>query len=97
MNHAETPLSGRQVLATIIVAILFGVPAVIMVELEIGPGRWIIEVQDRLLGYHLMVTSVVLVMFLELMCVLIPLFLLGVTVRVITGRTLVELFQKSRR
>jgi len=97
MDPAKVKLTPRQAIASVALAALFGVPAVAMVELQLGPGRWVVELQERLLGGdYFPVSSVVILMGLELACVLLPLLIVALGVRFATGRTLLEVIRSRR-
>ena len=67
-----------------------------MVEYQIGIGRWICGVQDQLLGFHFMVSSMAIVMVIEMACFALPLLVLALLIKAISGRTLVEIINKFR-
>ena len=76
----------------VIAAILLGGPPVVSVLFNIGPGYWANTMQDRILGGHSMKISVLAVLFLEFAC----LWIVGGGVKLVTGRTIVQLFSKNR-
>jgi hypothetical protein len=97
MDPANVKLTPRQAIAIVALAALFGVPAVAMVELQFGPGRWVVELQERFMGGYCPVSSVVMVMGIELACVLLPLLIVALGVRFATGRTLLEVIHRRRK
>lgn len=78
-------------LQLVAVALLAG-PPLILVLCNIGPGRWVNEMQDSVLGGHSLSLSVLAVLFLEFVLI----GILAATVRLLTGRTLVQLFTKKK-
>ena len=68
--------------------VLLAAPPLVAVLFDIGPGRWINALQDRVLNGHSLEVSVLGVLGLEFFC----LYIVAVIVRWITGRTLVQLF-----
>ena len=83
-------LSPRMILAMMVSAIVFAAPAIYMVEKSVCLGAWVIELQEQLMDGSFWVSSVVLVMLLEFLMVAVPLFVIAVLVRSITGTTIVE-------
>ena len=89
-------LPTKQVLLLLVSAVLFAGPAIYMVEGHVGLGRWVIDLQDHWFGMHSMKGSLAVVMLLEGLCLFIPLAIVGLVVRCITGRSLVELLRKKK-
>lgn len=87
----DKQLTVRQIILIVISAVLIGAPAIFMVETRIGLGRWVLDLQDKLIGSHLMVSSIVIVMLIEILCIGIALWIIAIAIRFITGRTLVEM------
>lgn len=85
---ANKPLTPLQWVA---VALLAG-PPLILVLFNIGPGRWINSAQDSVIGGHSVSLSFLAVLLLEVILI----GVLGLVVRGLTGRTLVELFTKKK-
>lgn len=92
MKEAPQKLTTNQKLMCVALALAFVVPAYVMVERQIGPGRWIIEMQDRFLGGHYTGKSMLLLTITEIIC----LGIVGIVVRRITGRTLVDILTKKK-
>ncbi len=92
MNEVPQKLTTNQKLMCVALALAFVVPAYVMVERQIGPGRWIIEMQDRFLGGHYNGKSMLLLTMAEIIC----LGIVGIVVRRITGRTLVDILTKRK-
>lgn len=80
----------------LVLAVLFAGPAIYMVECRVGLGPWATDFQDNLFGMHSMKLSMAIVMLLEGLCIFIPLIIVGIVVRCITGRSLMELLRKKK-
>jgi hypothetical protein len=89
-------LPTKQGLLILVSAAVFVGPGIYMVEGHVGLGRWVIDFQDHWFGIHSMKGSLAVVMVLEGLCVFIPLGIVGLVVRHITGRSLVELLRKKK-
>jgi hypothetical protein len=74
----------------IAVALLAGPPLVLVIG-NFGPGRWMNEAQDAVIGCHSLSLSVLAVLFLEFVLI----GVVAIFVRRITGRTIVEVFTKK--
>ena len=96
MKNSTHRLSSTQIILILISAVVFGAPAITMIELQIGPGRWMIELQDRFLGGHFIVSSMVILMLFEMFSIGIPLAMVALLVRKLTGKTLLALLRKSK-
>lgn len=77
--------------------ILFVAPAVFMVLWDVGPGHWVISIQDSMFGKHVVGASIVILTTLEIMSAALLVALVGVLVRFLAGRPLGELFRKRPR
>ena len=86
----------KQLLLVLLSAVLFVGPGIYMVEAQVGLGRWVVDFQDHLFGMHSMKGSLAVVLLVEGLCIFIPLVILGLLVRRITGRSLVELLRKKK-
>lgn len=89
-------LPTKQLLLILVSAVFFVGPAIYMVEGHVGLGRWVIDFQDHWFGIHSSKGSLAVVMLLEGFCIFIPLAIVGLLVRLITGRSLVELLRKKK-
>ncbi len=90
MTQPAPHLTPRLTIAILAGALLFGAPAMFMVERQVGPAHWLIDIQDRFLGGHFIVSTMVLVMGFELLVVGVLLLVVAIAVRAATGRTLVD-------
>jgi len=88
-------LSTREVILILVGAAILGGPAIAMVELQLGPGRWIVALEDNLFGYHFPVTSAAILMLVEIVLIGAIILPLALAVRWVTGKTLVELLRRS--
>jgi len=77
----------------LLIVILLAGPPVVSVIAEVGPGRWVNELQDELLGFHSGKLSVLAVLGMEFAC----LYIVSVVVRWVTGRTIVQLLTKKKK
>jgi hypothetical protein len=68
----------------------------LMVEARVGLGRWVFDFQDHLFGVHSMKGSLAVVLLAEGLCLFIPLAIVGLVVRRISGRSLVEILRKKK-
>ena len=84
-------------LVTIIVGSLFGIPAFYMVEDNILIGKWVISLQVDLLGVYFKTSSFLIVLLIEMFIVGIPIFLIAIFIKKITGKTIVDLLKKERK
>lgn len=80
----------------LVFGVLFVGPGIYMVEGHVGFGRWVVDFQDHLFGMHTMKGSLAVVMLMEGFCIFIPLAIVALLVRLITGRSLVELLRKKK-
>jgi len=94
MNE-DINLSGRQVSAILVGAVALCGPAIALVELQIGPGEWVVSFQDRLLGYHFPVSSVAILILAEILAVCALVLPIAVVLRRLTGKTLIDLIHKK--
>jgi hypothetical protein len=83
-------LSPPTVTAILVRAVVLGGPAIAMVELQVGPGRWLVGFQNRLLGMHFPVSSMAALMLGEILALAVILVPIGVIVRKVTGKTIVS-------
>lgn len=74
-----------------LVVVLVG-PPLILVLCDIGPGRWLNAVQDKIIGGHSLKLSFLVALLLELVLIAI----VAGAVRWFTGRPLVELFTNKK-
>lgn len=72
--------------------ILLAGPPLALVIFNIGPGRWVNTVQDSVIGGHSPDLSFLAVLLLEFILI----GIVGLAVRWLTGRTLVELFTNKK-
>jgi hypothetical protein len=72
-------------------ALLSGLPLV-SVLFDLGPGRWLNTAQDAVIGGHYYELSFLAVLLLEFGFI----WIVAITVRLLTGRTLVELFTRKK-
>jgi len=93
----EQRLSARDVALLLGGGLLLGGPAMAMVEFQIGPGRWIVAVQDRFLGFHFVVSSMAILMLGELLAIGAIVVPLAVLVRKVTGKTIAEWLRPERQ
>jgi hypothetical protein len=84
----KKPLTPLQWVAVILLA----APPLVLVIFNIGPGRWINTAQDSVIGGHSLSLGFLAVLLMEFILI----GVVGLTVRWITGRTLVELFRKKK-
>jgi hypothetical protein len=89
-------LPTKQLLLILLFAVLFVGPGIYMVEGHVGLGRWVVDFQDHWFGMHSMKGSLAVVLLAEGFCIFIPLMIVGLGVRLITGRSLVELLRKKK-
>lgn len=75
----------------VIAIILVGCPPLASVLFNIGPGYWANTVQDRMLGGHSLEISLLAVLFFEFACF----GVVAIGVKLLTGRTIVQLFLKN--
>lgn len=66
-----------------------------MVEWQIGPGRWLIEWQDRTFGYHYPGKTMMLLMVLEMFALTLLVCAVSIIVRMNTGKTLFQHFSRK--
>ena len=74
-----------------LVVILAG-PPLALVIFNCGPGRWINEFQNSIIGGHSLSLSCLFVLLLESLLI----GVIGLAVRWLTGRTLVELLTRKK-
>jgi hypothetical protein len=84
----KKPLTPLQWVAVVLLA----GPPLVLVIFNVGPGRWINMTQDSVIGGHSLSLSFLAVLLLEFMLI----GVVGLAVRWLTGRTLVELFTKKK-
>jgi len=94
MNE-DINLSGRQVLAILVGAVALCGPPIAFVELQIGPGEWVVSFQDRLLGYHFPVSSVAILTLAEILAICALILPIALVLRRLTGKTLIDLIHKK--
>ena len=74
-----------------VAVVLLAGPPLVSVLCDVGPGRWVNAGQDAVIGRHSYSLSVLAVLLLEFGLI----WVVAITVRRLTGRTLVELFTKK--
>lgn len=62
-----------------------------MVEDKILIGKYVIEFQEKYFGYYFLTSSFLIVLLVEMVVVGLPLFIIAVLVKRLTGKTIVEL------
>jgi len=75
-----------------VAVILLAAPPLVSVLCDVGPGRWVNAAQDAVIGGHSYSLSVLAVLLLEFGLI----WIVAITMRRLTGRTLVELFTKKK-
>jgi hypothetical protein len=75
-----------------VAVVLLAGPPLVSVFCDVGPGRLVNAGQDAVIGGHFYSLSVLAVLLLELGLI----WFFAITVRRLTGRTLVELFTKKK-
>jgi hypothetical protein len=93
----DAKLSGRMIVAILMIAALFGGPAFYMTETQTGPAAWLIAQQVRLFGVFFSKSTFLIVMLLEMLAVGGGVLIVAVAVRQVTGRTLAEWLRCERR
>jgi len=84
----KQPLTPKQWLAVVLLA---GPPLALVIG-NVGPGRWMNEAQDAVIGRHSYSLSVLAVLALEFALI----GVVAICVRKLTGRAIVELFTKKK-
>jgi hypothetical protein len=86
------PKNPRLTVGQLVVVVLLAGPPLVLVLFNVGPGRWMNAVQDAVIGGHSLELSILAVLILESVL----LWVVGVGVRWLTGRTVVELFTRKK-
>lgn len=89
----------RRIVTILVLAgvVLFAAPAAYMVETQTGPAAWLIAQQLLLFGGYFRISTMAVVMLMELSAVGGLVLVVALVVKRLTGRTLVELVRGQRR
>lgn len=84
MNGAHEKLTFGQVVAVVLLL----APPFVSYFFDTGPSRWLIDFQESLIGGHFPTLTFLALLFLEFLFI----GIVGLTVRALTGRTIVQIF-----